>query len=179
MQITGTSLAVSGGTSLGRQGHQKRQAGYIGQERKMEPSESIPQVLEGTKEPKSSHILMGGSRKLSVVPRPQASCPVLHAQLRKCGIDQLVVAGLLCHCPSNKSSGCMAARRESHMPATHIFHKNPCSWPPACQSLFYLPSWHPSPLSRCITGAGTRGSRVLDWLEEQEGRRRSSCSFRQ
>lgn len=90
---------------------------------------------EGQKNPTFSWVVL----ESSVVPRPHTSCPILHSQLRKCGTDQLV-AGLLCYCLSNKSIGCVAARRrEGHMPATHIFHKNSSSWPPVCWSLFYLP----------------------------------------
>lgn len=102
----------------------------------MEPLESVLHVL-GRDRAQGSHILMGGAGKLSVVPRPQTSCPVLHAQLRSVG---LTGRWLACCVTLSKSSGCVAARRrEGHMPATHIFHKNPCFWPPVCQSLFRLP----------------------------------------
>lgn len=102
----------------------------------MEPLESILHVL-GRDRAQVSHILVGGAGKLSVVPRPQTTCPVLHAQLRSVG---LIAWGLACCVTLSKSSGFVAARREGHMPATHIFHKNPCFWPPVCQSLFCLPS---------------------------------------
>lgn len=103
-----------------------------------------------------------------------ASCSVLHAQLKKCEIDQLV-ASLLCHCLFKKSTGCTAARREDHMPATHIFHKNPCSWQPVCWGLFYLASksssWHRSPLFRGIVDPGTRAPGCwIDQRNREEGR---------
>lgn len=97
----------------------------------MEPLESILHVLGRNRRTQVSPCSRGWCWKAQCSPKTSHHLPVLHAQLRKCGID-LPVGGLLCHRLANKSSGCMAARGgEGHVPATCIFHEDLCSWPPA------------------------------------------------
>lgn len=65
------------------------------------------------------------------------------------------------------------------MSATHIFHKNPCFWPPACQSLFCPPSLASKASLQVHRRHVLPVSRVLGGSEEWGEGQRSSCSFRQ
>lgn len=163
VQIVGTSLC-EWWACQGRQEHQGRQVGCTGQEGAIEPTESILHVL-------GRDILMGGTGKLSVVPRLHTSCLILHTQLRKCGIGLLVVACCVTVFPRRTQvEWQQEGERATCLPlafSTKIYapgHQSAVA-SSAC------PSWHPSPLSRCITDAGTPAPRCwVGWRNGEEGK---------
>lgn len=144
MQITGTS--VSDGTCLGRQEHQRRQAGYIGQ--RDDGAIGVHSACAGKVRAQISTfswVVLESSVWSQDLRLP--------AQLRSVGLTAWRLACCVTLC---KSSGCVAARREGHMSATHFSQKSmllatslPKPLPPALAGIRGL-----SPGAPGLQGAG-------------------------
>lgn len=139
----------------------------------MEPLESVLHVL-GRDRAQGSHNLMGGAGKLSMVPRPQTSCPVLHAQLTSEGPAGGWPAVLLFPRPQvawqqEERATCLPFTFSTKVHASGHQSARASSTCPGCiqvPSAGALQIWHP------VSG-------LLGWSEEWGERQRSSCSFRQ
>lgn len=171
MQIVGTSLSVSGGPAKG--GGDTKGGKWGAQGRRELRNQQSPFYLcwEGT-ELKFPHILKGGTEKLSVVPRLHTSCLILHTQLRRCGTAcwLLPAMSLTVFPRRTQVEWQQEGERATCLPlafSTKIYapdHQSAVA-SSAC------PSWLPSPLSRCITDAGTRAPRCCaGWRNGEEGK---------
>lgn len=130
----------------------------------MEPLESILHVL-GRDRAQVSHILVGGTEKLSVVPTSDL-LPHSPGPPQKCGTDGLVPS-LLCYFPKTQVEW-QQEERATCLPLT-FSTKIHASGHQSAVASSACPSWHPSPLSRYTVDTCTWSPGC--WVGQRNGER--------